>query len=81
MQEVFEKSGNTCYLTGDTIDFSSPKTYHLDHRVPRSKGGQNTLENCEVATKAANMAKADLTLEEFFELCIKVVKHNKLKID
>jgi 5-methylcytosine-specific restriction endonuclease McrA len=80
-KNLLEKCGSTCYLTGDTIDFGDTASYSLDHRVPRSKGGLNTLENCEFATKAANFAKGDLSLEEFFELCVKVVKHNKLKID
>ena len=80
-EDLLEKCGETCYLTGDKIDFSDSSSYNLDHRVPRSKGGESTLENCELATKAANYAKGNLSLEEFFDLCVKVVKHNKLSLD
>jgi len=80
-KDLLEKCGSICYLTGDEIDFENNTSYSLDHMIPRSKGGANTLENCYIATKAANFAKGDLSLEEFFELCVKVVKHNKLKVN
>lgn len=80
-KDLLELRGTICYLTGDQIDIMNSKSYHLDHRVSKSKGGLNTLENCELATRAANQAKGDLSTDEFFELCVKVVKHNNLKTD
>lgn len=64
-----------CYLTGDLIDLKDPYGWHMDHIVPASKGGLNTIENCAPATRAANRAKADLLLEEFYELCEDVLNH------
>ena len=35
-----------CYLTGIPIDINKPNEYSLDHIIPMSRGGKNTLENC-----------------------------------
>ena len=80
----FEKRlvGNPiCYLTGRKIDLLSPKTYQCDHMIPVSKGGQNTLTNLGLTCKEANIAKADMTPSEFFELCKEVLEHNGYKVE
>lgn len=64
-----------CYLTGRPIDLTKTSTYHLDHIMPVSKGGDNSLSNCGLASKAANQAKNDLSVEEFVTLCRLVVAH------
>lgn len=69
------KDATECYLTGRPIDFSDTRTYQLDHVVPRSRGGSNSLKNCEVAVKEANYAKGNQSLEEFILMCYDVVKH------
>ena len=69
-----EKTVN-CYLTGDKIDLTKTGSYHLDHIIPKSRGGSNTIENCGPATKEANQAKNSLTEEEFLDLCKKVIKY------
>ncbi len=69
-----------CYLTGRDIDLSQPKTYHLDHIIPVSRGGDNSLDNCNIACKEANMAKSDLLLSEFYQLCQDVVKNSSTQI-
>lgn len=73
----------SCYLTGKTIDLSKPETYSLDHVIPASKGGQNILDNLGLASRKANMAKSDSSLEEFIEMCYDVLIHWEIieKID
>lgn len=66
-----------CYLTGRKIDLEDGRSYHLDHIIPRSKGGDNSIDNCGLACKSANQAKTDLTLEEFVQLCGEVVERHK----
>lgn len=66
-----------CYLTGRKIDLEDGRSYHLDHIIPRSKGGDNSMDNCGLACKSANQAKTDLTLEEFVQLCREVVERHK----
>jgi len=77
LEQLIEKIGSEpkCYLTGRKIDLEQSRTYQLDHIIPRSKGGDNSLENCGLACKEANQAKNDLTLDEFYSLCEEIVKY------
>lgn len=74
-----DKKAN-CYLTGREIDLTSPATYHLDHIVPRAKGGTNDLDNLQVACKEANQAKSNMLTGEFVELCKEVLEHHGYKV-
>jgi CRISPR/Cas system Type II protein with McrA/HNH and RuvC-like nuclease domain len=78
-EELLNKIGNnpSCAITGVPIDLSKPETYSLDHIMPRSRGGENSLDNCQIVTRQVNQAKSDLTTEEFVLLCKKVIEHNK----
>lgn len=71
----FEKNPR-CYLTGDEIDINKPRTYEFDHIIPRSKGGQNTLENLGICTRQANRSKETMTPDEFINMCKRVVENN-----
>lgn len=80
-KELLKKIGKKpkCYLTGRPIDLLDSRSYQLDHIVPRSKGGKNTLDNCQIACKEANFAKGDLLLIDFFALCKEILEHNKIE--
>jgi 5-methylcytosine-specific restriction endonuclease McrA len=41
------------------------ENFTLDHVIPRSRGGPNTLANKVGACRACNSAKADMNLQEF----------------
>ena len=71
----------TCYLTGRAIDISRPKSYHCDHITPISRGGDCSFNNLGLACKEANMAKSNLTVEEFISLCQEVLTHNGYKVE
>lgn len=79
-QDLLDKIGNDpiCYLTGRKIDLSDPKSYHLDHMIPKSRGGDNTLENCGLACKLANLSKSQMTYEEYISLCREVISHYEI---
>lgn len=76
--DVIEKYGETttCYLTGDVIDLAKPSEYEFDHKTPRSRGGNNSFENLGISTREANRAKGTLTVDEFLNLCEKVLRHH-----
>jgi 5-methylcytosine-specific restriction endonuclease McrA len=78
---LLEKIGDNpvCYLTGRKIDLLDGKSYHLDHIIPKDKGGSNTLDNCNIACKDANQAKGNLLYHEFILLCEEVLDHHKNK--
>ena len=80
--EVIERYGTDlkCYLTGRDIDLTKTQEYHLDHIVPRAKGGSGGIENLGFTTREANMAKSDLTLEEFLDLCKDVLTNNGYEV-
>lgn len=50
------RSGGRCALCGATKDET---TLHVDHIVPRSRGGKNTLDNLQVLCAACNQAKSN----------------------
>lgn len=80
-REKIEKNP-VCYLTGKYINLDDPSSYELDHIIPRSKGGDSSLDNLGLTTKAANRAKSDLTLDEFLALCYDVlVYHDVIQPD
>lgn len=57
---VYERDGAICRYCGNT---NGP--FHIDHMIPLSRGGLNTLENLTVACKTCNLRKHTLTAEEF----------------
>ena len=53
---IRERDGNRCQYTGQVL---KPEEGSVDHVVPRSRGGQNTWQNCVWACKRINTRKAD----------------------
>lgn len=62
-----------CYLSGREIDLLRGETYHLDHILPNSRGGDNSIENLGLATKEANIGKSNLTIREYIDLCVDIL--------
>ena len=79
LQDLIDKIGDnpSCYITGRPIDLTDGKSYHLDHIIPISKGGDNTIDNCQIACKEANQAKHNLSYDEFVQLCKEVVNKSQ----
>ena len=81
-EQLAEKIGDKpkCYLTGREINLDNSRSYQLDHIIPRSKGGDNSIENCGIACREANQAKNDMSYDDFVQLCREVVAyHDKNK--
>ena len=64
--EVLDLYGFSCHLCGDLIDLDAPrmqgkdgweKGLHLDHLIPISAGGTNTIENIRPAHALCNLRK------------------------
>lgn len=82
IQDVVNKFGDKpkCYLTGQELDIQSPRTYNFDHIIPVSKGGPNSLDNLGICTRDANTAKNDMLLDDFIELCKRVLLNQGYEI-
>jgi 5-methylcytosine-specific restriction endonuclease McrA len=76
--EAMDKVGDnpTCYLSGRPIDLTQPRDLHFDHITPRSKGGDNSLENLGIVCRVANIAKNNLSVEELLQLCSDILVNN-----
>ena len=67
-QQLLERDGYTCYLCHTPVDLTAPhvvgqpgwETYpHVDHVIPISKGGHDTLDNVRIAHARCNLEKKD----------------------
>lgn len=77
-KDVLDKHGITtkCYLSGVELNLMEDKEFQFDHIVPPGKGGTNSLDNLGITHRIANMMKQDLTKEELFEWCKKILEYN-----
>ena len=64
-----------CPLTGRKL---SSENISVDHIIPLSKGGKNSIDNFRLVDKYANLARLNHTDEEFFKLCQDVIRHHNL---
>jgi len=78
-KDVLAKIGENpkCYLTGQLIDLYKGDTYEFDHILPIKLGGTNDLSNLQIATPQANKAKNEMLLEDFYNLCERVIEYKK----
>lgn len=58
---LFNMTGGRCFYCGCLLDFNN---FHLDHIVPKSKGGKNP-DNLVPACIDCNEFKSDLSVKEF----------------
>jgi len=81
-KDVIEKIGinPNCYLTGRKIDIADTSSYHFDHIVPSSKSINLSIDNLGIACRDANMAKNDMMLEDFIQLCVEVCENNGYQV-
>ncbi len=77
-EDVLEKFGeNTfCYLSGEKINLLEDVNYNLDHILPKSRGGNNDIQNLGILSEIVNQMKGNLLNEELIEWCIKILKFN-----
>ena len=77
-EDVIQKYGEDtiCYLSGEKINLINDTHYNLDHIVPRSRDGNNELENLGILHETVNQMKGNLLNEELIDWCIKILNHN-----
>jgi 5-methylcytosine-specific restriction endonuclease McrA len=60
-RKIYNKTNGICYLCGTHVSFS---VFSIDHVIPKSKGGTNSLDNLMPAHKECNFKKADKILNQ-----------------
>lgn len=82
VQNVIDKFSENpkCALTGLPIDITKPSTYNFDHIIPRTRGGDNSIDNLQICTKQANNAKGTMTPDEFINLCKLVLENSNYTV-
>ena len=71
LMAMVEEQNFKCNLSG--VDLS-PAMSSLDHKLPVSRGGDNTLENLQIIHPVVNYAKARLTNDQFVAMCHAVAR-------
>jgi 5-methylcytosine-specific restriction endonuclease McrA len=71
LARLWKKQRGLCALTGRRL---SRENAELDHKIPKSRGGGDEIDNLQWVTVEANRAKRDLTDGEFAELCGDVMR-------
>ena len=65
---IFNRSNNKCVYCG-------AKATEIDHIVPRTKGGTNSVHNLVASCRACNQMKSNKTLKEFGKIMNKNFSH------
>lgn len=63
--ELFAWQQGRCHYCGTLLYSCMP--YHLDHKIPLSRGGSNSIENIAISCQRCNALKHDKTEKEFAE--------------
>ncbi len=71
---LLARQGGLCKLCAATLEDGR----HLDHIVPRSRGGKSELANYQYLCPTCNQSKGAMTTEEFLAHCKTVLLHNGL---
>jgi 5-methylcytosine-specific restriction endonuclease McrA len=64
LNEQFELQEGLCFYCGRLLDDNST---HIDHRVPISRGGSNSIENIALSCPSCNLKKHTKTDIEFLQ--------------
>jgi hypothetical protein len=72
LDKLFENQ-NICPYSGKKLVLGVNTS--IDHKIPKSKGGENKIENLQWVYRPVNTMKQDFMEEEFFEL-IKTIYKN-----
>ena len=71
--DLLKKQGYRCAVTGQQL---TPSDSQLDHIVPVSAGGSNTIDNLQIVTSHINKMKGSMNNDEFIATCKMVAAWN-----
>lgn len=71
LARLWKAQRGLCALTGTRLTLDNAE---LDHKLPKARGGGDEIGNLQWTCRAANLAKRDMTDEEFAALCADVMR-------
>ena len=77
LASLWKTQRGLCALTGRKLD----RDAQLDHRLPRARGGSDEISNLRWVCKEVNLAKRDLTDDEFYHLCADMMMWAGLQLE
>jgi RHS repeat-associated protein len=70
-----DESGNTCvFCKAETPRTPGPTQSNIDHAIPKSRGGNNTLENAQNTCRTCNLDKGTSTTGEYLQRLYEAAK-------
>ena len=57
LEKKMTEQNNKCFYCGIELDLSIPRFTHIDHKIPLSKGGNNTIDNIVWCCSNCNLKK------------------------
>lgn len=73
LEQLLESQNYICPYTGMKLEIG--KNASIDHIVPKSKGGTDSIDNLQWVDLATNMAKRDLDESEFLQLVYRIADY------
>lgn len=70
LMKLLKSQDYRCALTGEKL---TPNTAELDHKIPKSKGGSDSIDNLQWIDREVNRMKGRLSDDEFIAICKRVV--------
>jgi 5-methylcytosine-specific restriction endonuclease McrA len=77
IRQLWNKQQGRCAYMGAPL--IPGETASLDHIIPRSRGGSDTIENLEWVSLEVNLAKRNKTREEYLAQCRQVIEYQAEK--
>ncbi|EMT38135.1 HNH endonuclease [Thermoanaerobacter thermohydrosulfuricus WC1] len=62
IKKLYAEQDGKCFYCGKELEGE----FHVDHKVPLSRGGSNSPDNLVLACPSCNLQKNDKTIEEYF---------------
>lgn len=74
LQQKLEAQQFKCNYSGVEL---TPQRASLDHKYPRSLGGDDDIENLHVVLPIINRAKGNMNHDQFIAMCHAVARHTE----